>query len=271
MSDLASSTYVAAAPNSEKAAAADQLKKELADRLIALIDNAEARVRSMQKKAATKFTRRQSRLAQFAATRTRVNRIINDRLGVLMSQSQFNDGQLTHSDGVGCTAGAKCNGSTTTVTFPTSAARQKRMEFSFDVFHDSDVDNAVVEYRLQILPVFVKFVSHDQLAISIDDQTDSDVVAWVDAKLVGFVETYFDVFFHPEYQKSHMVTDPVMGISFPKAMASSIRQTDGRTLYFFTDESCRQFSEDPSYYLGTTLRFNHGIKLHGTVSHRRES
>jgi hypothetical protein len=79
MSDLASSTCIAA-PNSEKAAAADQLKKELADRLIALIDNAEARVRALQKKAASEFTRRQERLAQFATTRTRVNRIINDRL-----------------------------------------------------------------------------------------------------------------------------------------------------------------------------------------------
>lgn len=270
MSDLASSTCIAA-PNSEKAAAADQLKKELADRLIALMDNAEARVRALQKKAASEFTRRQERLAQFAATRTRVNRIINDRLGVLMSQSQFNDGQLTYSDGVGCTARANCDRSTTKVTFPTSAARQKRMEFSFDVFHDSDIDYAVVEYRIQILPVFVKFVSHDQLAVSIDSPTDSDVVAWVDAKLVGFVETYFDVFFHPEYQKPHMVIDPVTGVPFPKAMAAGIRQIDGRTLYFFTDESCRQFNEDTSYYLGT--RFGSTVEPGCMVplSHRRES
>ena len=250
MSDLASSSSVAP-PSSDIVAAADKLKNELADRLIALIDNAEARVRALQQKAASEFTRRQERLAQFAATRTRVNRIINDRLRVLVSQSRFNDAQFTYSDGVGCTAGEKCNPSTTTVTFPTSAARQKRMEFSFDVFHDSDVENAIVEYRLQILPVFVKFVSRDQLAISIDGPTDSEVVAWVDAKLVGFVETYFDVFFHPEYQKPHMVIDPVTGVPFPKAMAADVHQIEGRTLYFFTDESCRQFNEAPSYYLGT--------------------
>jgi hypothetical protein len=257
MSDLASSTSIAD-PNSDIAAAADQLKKDLADRFIALIDNAEARVRALQKKAASEFTRRQERLAQFAATRTRGNRIINDRLGVLMSQGQFNDAQLTYSDGIGCNAGADRNGSTTTVAFPTSAARQKRMEFSFAVFHDSDVDNAVVEYRLQILPVFVQFVSHDQLAISIDGPTDSDVVAWIDAKLVGFVETYFDVFFHPEYQKPHMVTDPVTGVPFPKAMAAGVHRIEDRTLYFFTDESCRQFNEDPSYYLG--IRFGSTVE-----------
>ena len=270
MSDLASSTCIAA-PNSEKAAAANQLKKELADRLIALIDNAEARVQALQKQAASEFTRRQERLAQFAATRTRVNRIINDRLGVLMSQSQFNDAQFTYSDGVGCTAAAKRNGSTTTVTFPTSAARQKRMEFSFDVFHDSDVENAVVEYRLEILPVFVKFVSYDQLAISIDGPTDSDVVAWVDAKLVGFVETYFHVFFHPEYQKPHLVTDPVMGIPFPKVMAAGIGQVDGRTLHFFTEESCRQFNEDPSYYLNTSFDPTVERVCIEMASHRSES
>jgi len=252
MSDLASSPRVAA-QDSETAAAADQSKKELAARLTALIDNAETRVRSIQKKAVTEFARRQERLALFAATRTRINRIINDQLSVLTNQKQFNDARITHSDGVGCAAGAKCNGSTTTVTFPTSAARQKQIEISFDVVHDSDVDNAVVEYRLQILPVFVKFVSHDQLTVSIEGPTDSDVVAWIDAKLVGFAGTYFDVFFHPEYQKPQMVTDPVMGVPFPKAMASSIHQVDGRTLYFLTDESYRQFSEDPSFYLGTTL------------------
>ena len=270
MSDLASSSCVAA-PSSDKAAAADQLRKELADRLVALIDNAEARVRALQNKAASEFKRRQERLAQFAATRTRVKRIINDRLGVLMSQSQFSDAQLTYSDGVGCAAGAKCNGSTTTVTFPTSATRQKRMEFSFDVFHDSDVENAIVEYRFQILPVFVKFVSHDQLAISIDGPTDSDVVAWVDAKLVGFVETYFDVFFHPEYQKPHLVIDPVTGVPFPKTMAAGIGQIDGRTLHFFTEESCQQFNEDPSYYLNTIFDPTVEPVRIEMASHRSES
>jgi YHS domain-containing protein len=250
MFDLASSSSVAP-PNSDTVAAADKLEKELADRFVTLIDNAEVRIRGLQKKAASEFTRRQERLAQFAATRERGNRIINDRLGVLTAQSQSNDGQFTYSDGVGCTAGAQCNGSLTTVTFPKSSARQKRLEISFDVFHDSDVDHAVVGDRIQILPVFVKFVSHDQLSISFDGPTDSGVVAWVGAKLVGFAETYFDVFFYPEYQKPNMVVDPVTGMPFPNAMAAGVRKIDGKTLYFFTDESCRQFDTTPSYYLGT--------------------
>jgi YHS domain-containing protein len=238
-------------PGSETAVHPDRSTRELTDSFIALIDNAEDRVRMMQNKAITEFTKREQRIIRFAAIKKRLKRIISDRLGVLTSQSLFSDAQLTYSDGVGCTAGARSNASTTTITLPISASRHKQMEFSFDVFHDTDVENAGVEYRLQIVPVFVKFVAHDQLIVSIDDQSAADSVAWVDAKLVGFVETYFDVLFHPEYQKPHMVTDPVLGIQFPKSMATGIRDLDGKTIHFFTDESCRLFNENSSYYLGT--------------------
>lgn len=270
MSDLASSTCFAA-PNSEKAAVEDESQKELSDRLIALIDNAEARVRSMQKKAVTEFTRRQARLAQFDATQKRLKRIICDRLGVLTTQSIFSDAKMTYGDGIGCTAGTRSSGSTTTITLPISATRHKQMEFSFHVFHDTDVENAIVEYRLQLLPVFVSFVAREQLTIPVAGETDTCVIDWVDARIVGFAETHFDVFFHPEYQKSHLVTNPVLGILFPKSMAADIRKKDGKTIHFFTEESCRLFNENSSYYLGTPFGSTVEPVCMAPASHRNES
>jgi hypothetical protein len=38
-----------------------------------------------------------------------------------------------------------------------------------------------------------------------------------------------------------------------KSMATAIQDLDGQNIHFIPDESCRQFNEDPSYYLGTRL------------------
>ena len=250
MLNLASSTSIAS-PGSETRVQSSHSTKDLANRFSSLIENAEDRVRLMRKQAVTEFSKHEERIVHFAATQKRLDRIICDRLRVLSSQSNFSDAKLTYDDGIGCTAGTRLSGSTTTMTLPISATRHKEMEFSFHVFHDTDVENAIVEYRLQILPAFVRFVAHDQLTIPIADETDTCVIDWIDEKLIGFLETYFDVFFHPEYQRPHLVTDPVFGIQFPKSMASGIRELDGKTFHFFTEESCRLFDESPSCYIGT--------------------
>ena len=103
MLNLASSMTVVT-PGSETAVHPDRSTRELTDSFIALIDNAEDRVRMMQNKAITEFTKREQRIIRFAAIKKRLKRIISDRLGVLTSQSLFSDAQLTYSDGVGCTA-----------------------------------------------------------------------------------------------------------------------------------------------------------------------
>ena len=270
MSDLATNSSTETL-KSEQDSEATTSKHELSDQLVNLIDQANSRIRSMRENAVTDFTERRERLALFAETKVQIIKLISNRLGVLMGQSPFSDAELTGGDGIEISVGAESNASTITVTFPVSAERTQQVEFSFDVFHDCQVDNAVVEYRLQILPVFVKFVSHDQLAIPIGGPTDPDVVAWVDAKLVGFVATYFEVFFHPEYQKPHLVIDPVMGFPFPKSMAAGSHQIEGQTLYFLTDESCRQFNETPSYYLGTRIGSTVEPELNGIAFTRCES
>ncbi|QEF97373.1 hypothetical protein Mal15_14130 [Stieleria maiorica] len=249
MQNRASSTSIASSGGDTRVQSSHSTT-DLAGRFITLIENAEDRLRLMRKKAVTEFSKHEERMIHFAATQKQIKRIIDDRLGVLTSQSIFSDATLTDGDGIGCTAGTRSSGSITTITLPISATRHKAMEFSLRVFHDTDVKTAVVEYRMQVLPVFVRFAARDQLTIPIADETDTCVIDWIDAKLVGFVETYFDVFFHREYQRKHLVTDPVFGIPFPKSMASDIRERHGLTLHFFTEESCRLFDERPSYYLG---------------------
>ncbi|WP_436714648.1 hypothetical protein U8335_16895 [Roseiconus lacunae] len=152
-----------------------------------------------------------------------------------------------------------------------AATRHKDMEFSFHIYHDTDVENAILEYRLQILPVFVKFVAHDQLSIPIADKADTNAIDWIDARLVGFVKTYFDVFFHSEYQRQHLVADPVFRIQFPKSMASGVRELGGKTFHFFTEESCRLFDKNPSHYSGASLGLRVDPVYTAPISLRNES
>lgn len=132
---------------------------ELSGRIHLLTEQANARPHSMREKADRNFTGRQERLAQFAETKVKATEIISKRLGILVGECPFDDAHVTCGDGTGCGLEAKCNGSTITVAFPASAKRVKRMDISFAVFHDADVKNAVIEYRLQLLPIFVKFTA----------------------------------------------------------------------------------------------------------------
>jgi hypothetical protein len=75
------------------------------------------------------------------------------------------------------------------------------MEFSFRVDHDEPVKNAVIDYRLKILPIFIKFNDKSQLLVPFDKIDDQSISGWIDERLVDFTRTYFEVYFHDEYQK----------------------------------------------------------------------
>jgi hypothetical protein len=69
------------------------------------------------------------------------------------------------------------------------------VELSFHLGHDGPVENAIIDYRLEILPIFIKFDSHDQLVIPIDNPSEDAIATWIDDKLVGFTRTYFEMYF----------------------------------------------------------------------------
>ena len=123
------------------------------------------------------------------------------------------------------------------------------MKHSFRVGHDGAVNNAVIDYRVELLPIFIKFDSHDQLIIPIDELSEVTVSAWIDERLLRFTKIYFDVFFHHEYQKKCLETDPVLNITFPRTMAVSTKEYQGQRYHFYTDESFQLFEKDPAAYI----------------------
>ncbi len=237
--------------SSQMAFSATSSVDQLVQRLSAEVDAAEERVRSLQIEAAKIFVGQEQRMMRFAAAADRIHAILLPRLEAFTNVKVFQDIKKGVTEELRGPEGRGFHGRTTTLTAPYCNKRPAPMEFSFRVGHDGPMINAVIDYRLQILPIFVEFESHDQLVIPIDDPGEESIAAWIDDKLVGFAKTYFEVYFNDEYQKKSLEMDPVMSIRFPRALAVGTREYQSRTYHFYTEESFRLFDKDPSEYIET--------------------
>ena len=68
-------------------------------------------------------------------------------------------------------AGRGLHGKTITLSVPSSDACSATVDLSFRVGHDGPIENVILDYRLEILPIYIEFDSHDQLLIPIDNPT----------------------------------------------------------------------------------------------------
>jgi YHS domain-containing protein len=223
----------------------------LVARLGAEVDAARERVRLLQTEAAKACLDQETRLRPFVAVADRVHSMLLPRLEAFTKVDFFKDiKQIVSLEGEG-PDGRGFHGRTTTLTVPYSDECPAKVELSFGLSHDGPVENAIIDYRLDILPIFIKFDHHDQLMISIEDPNEDAIGTWIEDKLVGFTRTFFELYFHEQYQKKHLETDPVMNIRFPKAFAAGKKDYEGRTYHFYTNESLQKFEANPSQYAAT--------------------
>jgi len=125
-----------------------------------------------------------------------------------------------------------------------------KITVAFSLSHDGDLAKAILDYDLEILPVFVQFDSHARLEVALDSPAyDYDKIGqWFDDRIVGFVHTYLAIQFIRQYQGENMVTDPVTQISFPRAVAQASLEYQGKTYCFLSEETRREFEKDPAPY-----------------------
>jgi len=244
------------APSKDLAEATDQRicptnisVDRLVSRLDAEVSAARQRVTSLQEGAAREYECHEQLLLRFATVADRIQEILLPRLVALTTVNPFKDiKQSVRPERRGC-HGRGSHGRTTTLTVPYSDKRPAPMELSFHVDHDGAIENVVMEYRLKILPIFIKFDSQDQLVIPIDQPYEKALVAWIDDKLVEFTRVYFEVYFHDEYQKKNLEMDPVMNVRFPRAFAVGKKEYLKRTYYFYTLESLEKWEKNPNDYV----------------------
>ena len=120
-----------------------------------------------------------------------------------------------------------------------SSLAQIRLRLSAST--DREVRKLVLDYNLEILPILMKFNSHEQAEWPLDAIDKTAIANWIDDRLVDFVKTYLSLHQNEWYLKDHMVVDPIAEVRFPKFAAASTLERDGKTYYFIGEETRREF------------------------------
>ena len=126
------------------------------------------------------------------------------------------------------------------------------VDLTFGVAHDDQIRNVILYYDLDILPIFFKFKPHDEIVFPLELLTEAQLAAWVDQRILEFVETYLRLEQSDQYQQQTLVTDPVCGTRFRRSL-SAAKQQYGGVIYFFCAEQCRaKFATAPQQYVSAT-------------------
>ena len=230
--------------------------EQLVQRLSAEVTAVTERVHVLQNEAAKGFLGQEQRFVRFIALADRIDAILQPRIEAFTKLNVFKDIKQNVSLEQRGPESQCFHGRTITLSVPSSDACVGKVELSFHLGHDGPIENAIIDYKLEILPIFIKFDSHDQLVIPIDNPCEDSIAEWVNDKLVGFTQTYFEMYFTEQYQRQSFELDPVMNIRFPRAFAAGEKEYKGRTYHFYTKESLDAFEKAPAEYAGP-----HGEKV----------
>jgi YHS domain-containing protein len=132
----------------------------------------------------------------------------------------------------------------------TFAATVAKATLCFEVFPDQNVNHVRLECTQEIIPAVVRYDKQSVLEFPLDGVQDDAVVKWFDDRIVAFVKAYITLVRQDtalqEQLKEQFVEDPVARIRFPKYLASSTLERDGRTYYFVDEETRREFEKQPA-------------------------
>jgi YHS domain-containing protein len=126
--------------------------------------------------------------------------------------------------------------------FPATA----RVELTVDC--DQRLDHVVLQFDLSITPSFLKYDAHDKLPLPLENVDERRAAAWVEERLLAFLDAYLQIDRGEDDSLEVLATDPVCGM---QVNAATALQTDHRGhAYYFCSEQCRQrFIEAPKRYV----------------------
>jgi len=132
----------------------------------------------------------------------------------------------------------------------TFAATVAKVTLLFEVFPDPNVNQIRLECTQEIIPVVVRYDKQSVLEFPLGGVQDDAVVQWFDDRIVAFVKAYVALVRQDAVLQEQLtdvfVEDPVARIRFPKYLASSTLERDGRTYYFVDEETRREFEKQPA-------------------------
>jgi YHS domain-containing protein len=207
---------------------------DLDSRLAAVVEEARGRVKAFQTK--TEVTRQEiaGRFQKFLPIADRIVAIAREKLERLKEQLRF-DVIPSHVQT------ERFYSRSVTLDVKTELASIVRL--GFRLTHDSDVQTILLDYNLEIIPVFFRYNPHARLEMPLESYDEVAVGKWLDDCIVEFANAYLEMHTTKQYLERVMVSDPVAGISFPKHFAAATFNRDGTTYYFISEETSREFAK----------------------------
>ncbi len=185
------------------------------------------------------FHDQEQRFKQFVALAGRIRAILQPRIEALTEVNVFKDAKRSLGLERQGPEGRGLHEETITLSVPYSEECPAKVVLSFRVGHDGPIENAIINYELEILPIYIEFESHAKLLVPIDNPSDEAIAAWLDDRLVEFTRTYLELYFTDQYQKQSLETDPVMNIRFPRAFAAGRGNIAGEPITSTRRSRCR--------------------------------
>jgi YHS domain-containing protein len=131
----------------------------------------------------------------------------------------------------------------------TFAATEAKVTLRFEVFPDQDVSHVRLECTQEFIPMVVRYDKQSALEFPLDGVQDDAVVQWFDDRMIAFVKAYIALVRQDatlrEQLEDQFVEDPVAKIRFPKYLASSTLERNGRVYYFVDEDTRREFEKQP--------------------------
>jgi YHS domain-containing protein len=180
----------------------------------------------------------EARLARYTTIANRLTReVIRPRLERLAAC--FANARLL--EGEGGRHGVVCRFERT-ARFPATAILE------LGVTRDGEAFTVEVRYSLDILPVFFPYDKEGHLVQPLDALDEARVAAWVEDRIVGFVDAYLRLETLQPYQTENVVLDPVCGMRLNRAHAPAETEYQGVKYYFCVEDCRRKFLAEPDRY-----------------------
>ncbi len=120
----------------------------------------------------------------------------------------------------------------------------------FRVEHDADISRLSLVFEAHFLPVFVQYPRSDEIDFPLNAVDLPRATAWVEEKLLAFLDAYLQLPWLDQYQRDNLVTDPVCGMRISKAQAIE-HQHEGQSYYFCAEQCVDRFQKEPDRYVGS--------------------
>jgi YHS domain-containing protein len=201
------------------------------ERIDAEFTAANQRVKQLQSQKVEEFQGKQQRLEQFDKTLERLQGVWKPRLEALAQK---------FGERVDVKPQVAPANRSATFEFQSELAR---VDLRFSVAPDSEVRNVVFKYDLSVIPILMKFDSHDEIEFPLDAVDEAALGKWFEDRIVSFVKTYLSLHENQYYLKDHMVQDPIAKVKFPKYAAGAKLDVGGKTHYFIDETTLREFQQ----------------------------